>query len=255
MELEPLTFLIVCPLVFLGSVVDAIAGGGGLITLPAYLMAGVPPHLALGTSKLSSTMGMATSAWRLYRGGFTDLRLSVLPVAAAFVGSFVGARIALLVPEKFFELLLVGLLPFAALFVMSRKTLSDSARPIAASRQTTLLALCAFVCGAYDGFYGPGAGTLMLISFSAVARLAVREAAGQMKVVNFSSGLAAFVSYAVAGEVNWTLGLAAGFFGIAGHYIGAGLVIKNGVRVVRPLIVLVIAALLVRTAWNYLAGG
>ena len=254
MELELSTFLIVCPLVFLGSVVDAIAGGGGLITLPAYLMAGVPPHLALGTSKLSSTMGMATSAWRLYRSGFTNLRLSVLPVAAAFVGSFVGARLALLVPEAVFELLLVGMLPFAALFVMSKKTLSANPEAISPTRQMALLALCAFLCGTYDGFYGPGAGTLMLISFSAVAHLAVREAAGQMKMVNFSSGLAAFVSYAVAGEVNWALGLAAGLFGIAGHYIGAGLVIKNGVRVVRPLIVLVIAALFAKTAWDYFAG-
>ena len=253
MELELSTFLIVCPLVFLGSVVDAIAGGGGLITLPAYLMAGVPPHLALGTSKLSSTMGMATSAWRLYRSGFTNLRLSVLPVAAAFVGSFVGARLALLVPEAVFELLLVGMLPFAALFVMSKKTLSDNPEAISPTRQMALLALCAFLCGTYDGFYGPGAGTLMLISFSAVAHLAVREAAGQMKMVNFSSGLAAFV-VAAAGEVNWALGLAAGLFGIAGRYIGAGLVIKNGVRVVRPLIVLVIAALFAKTAWDYFAG-
>lgn len=142
----------------MGSVVDAIAGGGGLITLPAYLMAGVPPHLALGTSKLSSTMGMATSAWRLYRSGFTNLRLSVLPVAAAFVGSFVGARLALLVPEAVFELLLVGMLPFAALFVMSKKTLSDNPEAISPTRQMALWR-CAPSCAApMTAFTGLGQG-------------------------------------------------------------------------------------------------
>ncbi len=252
MELDLSTFLIVCPLVFLGSVVDAVAGGGGLITLPAYLMAGVPPHLALGTSKFAGSLGMATSAWRLYRGGFTDLRLTGVPVAAAFVGSFAGARLALLVPEDVFKFLLIGLLPIAAVIVMKNKTLSENPPPIDARRQMILLGVSALVCGAYDGFYGPGAGTLMLISFCAVAHLAVREAAGQMKMVNSASGFAAFASFAAAGEVNWILGLVAGIFCIAGHYIGAGLVIKNGVRVVRPLIIVVIAALFVKTAWDYL---
>ena len=138
METDPVVFLIVCPLVFLGSVIDAVAGGGGLITLPAYLMAGVPAHLALGTSKLSSTMGMAASAWRLYRGGFTDLRLSVAPVAAAFAGSFLGARLALLVPEGVFELLLVGMLPFAAVFVLGKKTFPENPEPIARALATKL---------------------------------------------------------------------------------------------------------------------
>ena len=86
------TLLIVCPLVFLGGLVDSIAGGGGLITLPGYLLAGVPPHMAIGTNKLSSAMGMAISTVRLYRGGFIDLKMSVVPVLSAFVGSLVWAR-------------------------------------------------------------------------------------------------------------------------------------------------------------------
>ena len=81
------TLLIVCPLVFLGGLVDSIAGGGGLITLPGYLLAGVPPHMAIGTNKLSSAMGMAISTVRLYRGGFIDLKMSVVPVLSAFVAA------------------------------------------------------------------------------------------------------------------------------------------------------------------------
>ena len=251
MELDLLKLAIVCPLVFLGGLVDAIAGGGGLITLPAYLMAGVPAHLALGTNKLSSGLGMAMSTWRLYRGGFIDVRLAAVPIAAAFAGSLAGARCALLVPESVCELILITLLPVAAVLVMRKKTLEPEVTAIDPVRQKRLLALCAFVCGAYDGFYGPGAGTFMLILFSAVAHLAVRDAAGQMKIVNFSSGAAAFVTFAVAGEVDWALGRVAGAFGIAGHYIGAGLVLKNGARVVRPIIGVVLLALFAKTAWEY----
>ena len=118
------TLLIVCPLVFLGGLVDSIAGGGGLITLPGYLLAGVPPHMAIGTNKLSSAMGMAISTVRLYRGGFIDLKMSVVPVLSAFVGSLVGARIALMVPPSVFQIILVLCLPVAAFLVMRDKTLS-----------------------------------------------------------------------------------------------------------------------------------
>ena len=226
------TLLIVCPLVFLGGFVDSIAGGGGLITLPGYLIAGVPPHLAIGTNKLSSAMGMCISTVRLWRGGFIDMRMAMVPVAAAFIGSLVGAAVALMVPASVFQIILLCCLPISAVVVMRKKTLEP---------------------GTYDGFYGPGAGTFMLLAFSAVAKLGVRDAAGQMKIVNFSSGMAALATFAAAGEVNWILGLTAGIFGIAGHYIGSGLVMKNGSRIVRPIIGLVLVLLFAKVAWDYLS--
>lgn len=252
MPVDFTTLLIVCPLVFLGGLVDAIAGGGGLITLPGYLIAGVPAHVALGTNKLSSAMGMCISTVRLYRGGFIDLRLAGVPIAAAFIGSLVGARAALMVPETVFQLILIFCLPVVAILVMRKKALLPDTQEMEIARRWLLLGVCAFICGTYDGFYGPGAGAFMLLAFSAIAKLGVRDASGQMKIVNFASGLAALATFAVAGEVDWILGLAAGVFGIVGHYIGAGLVMKNGSRVVRPIIIVVLAILFIKTAWDYL---
>ncbi len=246
------TLIIVCPLVFLGALVDAVAGGGGLITLPAYLMAGMPAHMAIGTNKLSSAMAMFTSAARLYKNGYIDLRLALWPCAASFLGSIIGAGIALSVPEKIFELLLLALLPFAAILVMRKKTLDPKPVEMSDARRMAILSLCSLACGAYDGFYGPGAGTFMLILFSVCAHLDVRNSAGQMKMVNIASGLAALAAFAAAGEVNWMLGFAAGIFGISGSYIGAGLVVKEGVRIVRPIIGVVLCLLFAKTAWNYL---
>lgn len=135
------TLLIVCPLVFLGGLVDSIAGGGGLITLPGYLLAGVPPHMAIGTNKLSSAMGMAISTVRLYRGGFIDLKMSVVPVLSAFVGSLVGARIALMVPPSVFQIILVLCLPVAAFLVMRDKTLSPDGEEMEQKKRWLMLGL------------------------------------------------------------------------------------------------------------------
>lgn len=248
---DPVTLLIVCPLIFLGSFVDAIAGGGGLITVPAYLLAGIPPHVAIGTNKLSSSLGMVISTSRLYLGGFIDLRLVLVPMAVAFAGSLIGARIALLVPPDIFRILLVVLLPIVAVAVLRKRTVGDG-EEMDIRRRRLLMGLVALVCGTYDGFYGPGGGTFMLLGFAVIAKLDVRAAAGQMKMANFASGLAALATFGLAGQVDWMLGLIAGLFGIAGHWFGSGLVLKNGSRIVRPIIIVVLALLFVKTAWDFL---
>lgn len=119
------TLLLVCPLIFLGGFVDAVGGGGGLIAVPAYLLAGIPPHLAIGTNKLSSCMGKAACIWKLARSGFVDWKLSPIPVAVSFVGSYAGASIALNLPPRVFEIILVALLPIVA-FIVLRKRKTDS---------------------------------------------------------------------------------------------------------------------------------
>ena len=229
MELDLITFLIVCPLVFLGGLVDAVAGGGGLIALPAYLIAGVPAHLALGTNKLSSAMGTVVSAFRLWRAGFLNIRKSLPAIVCSLLG-------------------------IAAFFVLSKRAvMSNDEGIITARKQLVILCIASLICGAYDGFYGPGAGTFMLLAFTLWAKMGVRSASGTMKAVNLASNIAAFATFALSGEVIWLLGLTAGIFGIAGHYIGAGLVLQNGTKIVRPIIGAVLAVLFVKTAWELLS--
>ena len=124
---------------------------------------------------------------------------------------------------------------------------------ITARKQLVILCIASLICGAYDGFYGPGAGTFMLLAFTLWAKMGVRSASGTMKAVNLASNIAAFATFALSGEVIWLLGLTAGIFGIAGHYIGAGLVLQNGTKIVRPIIGAVLAVLFVKTAWGLLS--
>ncbi len=242
------TLLIVCPLVFLGGLVDSIAGGGGIITLPAYLMAGVPAHMALATNKASSSVGTLVATARLARGGYIDVLLALPAVACALVGSPVGARMALLVPEGVFRVILMVALPLIAVLVLREKTLHPQTLPMSRRRRGLVMAACALACGCYDGFYGPGTGTFLLLCFSRFAGLGVRDASGQTKAVNLASNVAALVTFALSGQIWWSLGLIAGVFGIAGNYIGAGLVLRGGIRAVRPIIAVVLAALFVKTA-------
>ena len=248
------TLLIVCPLVFLGGLVDSIAGGGGLITLPGYLLAGVPPHMAIGTNKLSSAMGMAISTVRLYRGGFIDLKMSVVPVLSAFVGSLVGARIALMVPPSVFQIILVLCLPVAAFLVMRDKTLSPDGEEMEQKKRWLMLGLVSFACGAYDGFYGPGTGTFLLLIFCNLAKLDVRTAGGNVKLVNLASNIGALVTSLMSGKVFLVLGLIGTVTSFLGHFLGAGLAIKNGSKIVKPAVILVLVLLAAKVIQGLIAG-
>ena len=135
MELSFSVYLIICPLVFLAGFIDSIAGGGGLISLPAYLFAGIPVHLAMGTNKLSSTMGAVTASYRYYRNGFTDLFLCIPSIITALAGSAVGTSLTLLVNERYLQWLLIAVLPVIAFFVLRKKELQASGAAFSRPKQ------------------------------------------------------------------------------------------------------------------------
>ena len=240
-------FFIVCPLVFLAGFVDAIAGGGGLISLPAYMFAGVPVHNAIATNKLSSATGTAVSTWHLVKSRCVDLFLVPGTVACAFVGSIAGANLALIISDKVLKTVLVFVLPVVAFCVLRDKNLKPVIpEGFTRKKQYLIMAACSFVIGIYDGFYGPGTGTFLLLVLTGAARYTMKEAAGTTKAINLSSNVAAFVTFVIHGKIIYTLGLAAAICSILGNYIGSGLVLGNGQKIVRPLILVVLAILFVK---------
>lgn len=247
-----ISYLIVCPLVFLAGFVDAIAGGGGLISLPAYIIAGVPAHFALGTNKLASSMGTTVSTARYLKNGYIKgkdmVQIAVCASVVSLIGSSVGSSLALLVSEQVIKNLMVVVLPVVAFYVLRNKNLGSVAagEPLPAKKTFAISVLAAFFVGGYDGFYGPGTGTFLILILTGAARMDVRKASALTKVINLSSNVAALATFLVNGAVNYQLGLAAGVFCIAGHYIGSGLVVHNGQRVVRPVVLLVLAVLFVK---------
>ncbi len=243
---------IICPLIFIGGLVDAIGGGGGLITLPAYLIAGLPVHVSIGTNKLSSSMGTALTFTKYFINGYMPVKLSIIGIAGAFIGSSLGAKTALLIGDHAFKILMLFMIPVIAFYVFKSQDLlreSTGSDEIINFRTYIFCALVALGTGFYDGFYGPGAGTFMLLLMAA-AGLSVQKANGVAKAINLTTNIAALVVYFMNNKVILPLGLTAGFFSIAGNYIGAKFFERGGSKAVRPVILIVLALFFVRIIYD-----
>ncbi len=246
MELSIWTFIIVCPMVFLASFVDAVAGGGGLISLPAYLLAGVPPKLAIGTNKLSSATGTVFSTARYCKNGCFDLKLALPSIVVALIGSYIGAKIVLVTSDEILKYVLIIVLPVTAFFVLKKKNFEQVKNKPKRKTQFIIAVIASFIIGMYDGFYGPGTGTFLILIYTGLVKLDLLTASGNTKLVNLSSNVAALVTFIFSGNIVYALGFAASVFSIAGHYLGAGMVMKSGTKIVKPIIILVILLLLIK---------
>ena len=246
-------FLIICPLLFLAGFVDSIGGGGGIISLPAYLLAGLPPHTAIATNKLSSSCGSSLTTIRFLRHGLVNLRLAIPSVLTACLGSFLGAKLSLLVSEDVLKYILFAVLPVAAFFVLNRRLFQDRGQEKAEADRRTMIVciLSALVIGAYDGFYGPGTGTFLIIAFTVFARMSVSAANAQAKVINLTSNLASLAVYLLHGQVLILLGLAGAACNMLGNYLGSGLALSKGSKIVRPVILGVLLLLLLKLIFNF----
>ena len=246
MEIGIATFLIVCPLAFLAGFVDAVAGGGGLISLPAFLIAGLPVHNAIATNKLASSMGTTVATISFARRGYIIWRQSAFFIPCALLGSALGANLALMIGSETFTILMLVILPVTAFYVLRAKPLDEPREPYPFGKTIAIGMAIAFGIGLYDGFYGPGTGTFLLLLLTAVAHLRLTNANGVTKTINLSTNLAALVVFIVNGKVIFALGLVAGLFNIAGNYIGAHRFESNGSKIVRPMMIVVLSIFFVR---------
>ena len=246
MALTPKMILIVVIGVFLASFTDGVAGGGGIISVPTYFLAGLPVHLALGTNKLSSSIGTAVSAARFVRGGYVDWKLAVPSVALALYGAHLGTRLQLALDETYLKWLLLIVLPIVAVVVLRQKKLPEEAGDVPPGRRTAIVLAASFVVGAYDGFYGPGTGTFLVLIYCGLAKMDLRTASGNVKLVNLASNIGALATSLMSGKVFLVLGLIGALASVAGHYIGSGLAIKNGSKIVRPVILGVLILLAIK---------
>ncbi len=297
---------------------DSIAGGGGLISLPAFLLAGLPPHMALATNKFSSSIGTTASTARFFSQGYMHQDAFVY-IVLALTGAHLGSSLAVQVPERYFQYLMLIILPIVSAisfygdYVRRRQRESEEMRPgkvkmqsddaeasqvylIEAGQQVQseadqapslsstpasassltpspdpvpdpapaffaglskqqffLAAASALVVGTYDGFYGPGTGTFLILLLTQVAHIDVRRAAATTKAINLSSNIGSLTFFLGTQLIDYRLGLVSAVFSMLGHYLGSGLVIKDGQKYVRPLIVVVLLLLFIKIISDLLA--
>ena len=254
MELAELAhiWIIVCPLVFLGGLIDAVAGGGGLITLPAYLIAGLPAHMASGTNKCGNAFGTVLATGRFLKRGDVHIPSAIAGAIGALAGAWVGARLNLIMPEQMLYYIMLAVVPVMALFLLFKRDFGqeDQSGTLSRGQLMAMAVGIGLVIGGYDGFFGPGAGTFLMLAFTGLCRFDLLTASGNTKVANSASNLASLVTFAIAGKVMWVVGIPAALCGIAGNYVGSGLALKGGAKVIRPMFFVVLLLLLIRLIYD-----
>ncbi|MBQ9274086.1 MAG: TSUP family transporter [Succinivibrio sp.] len=246
-------YALVCVMVFAAGFVDAIAGGGGLISIPGYMIAGLPAHFALGTNKLSSTLGTMVATLRFVRQGYILWKLALCCSVAGLVGSVLGAHAAILINERMLKIAMLFIIPATAVFLMRSRSFkrSDTASVTTVSPAGFVTAISiSLAIGIYDGIYGPGTGTFLILLFTAIVHLSLRKANGTAKVINLTTNISALIVFLVSGKVMIIMGLIAGVFNMAGNYLGAVMFSRGGAKIVRPMMLTVMGIFMVKVIYE-----
>lgn len=238
----------------LAGFIDSIAGGGGLISMPALLLAGASPVEALATNKLQGTFGSATATWAYARAGQVNLRKQLPMAMISCLASAAGATLAHLIPAEALRIMMPVVLVVVALYFALKPGLSDHDK---VQRMTpTLFGLTLVpLVGAYDGFFGPGAGSFFMLGFVMLAGYGVLKATAHTKMLNFASNLGALAVFAFSGSTWWATGLAMALAQVVGASIGAKLAMRIGSRLIKPLLVVSSSAMAIRLLWQVWSAG
>lgn len=234
---------------FVAGFIDAIAGGGGLIVVPALMLAGLSPAQTLATNKVQASFGSFAAAYSYTRRGLVRPVGQILPALAAFLAGLAGALLITVLPTDVLHLVMPGLLIALALFFALRKGLDDADR---VQRIKPLVFAVAFapLIGFYDGFFGPGAGAFYMIGFVTLAGYGLLKATAHTKVLNFASNAGGLLGFVIFGEPVWLLGLLMGVSTLLGALLGARAAVAVGARLIRPLLVVTSAAMALRLLWG-----
>jgi uncharacterized membrane protein YfcA len=243
-----------CIAAFAGGFIDSVAGGGGLITIPALLAAGVPPHAVLGTNKLQSMCGTACALANFHRHAKVLWRIAAAGIPFALAGSVIGARLALALPQAALAKVLVVILPPAAIMIFASRSLLHPVG-IHAARGARLwipTVVACFAVGAYDGFFGPGTGTFLIVALVLASRIPLINATATAKTFNLASNAGALATFVVSGNVDYAIALAMAAANVAGNYLGSRSAVRRGDEFVRRFLIAATSLLFAYLAWKYL---
>ncbi|HBT19108.1 MAG TPA: hypothetical protein DEA52_03540 [Clostridiaceae bacterium] len=231
--------LFLCAAGFVGAFVDSVAGGGGLVTIPAYLLVGVPPHLALGTNKFAATMGSFISTRGYAKSSMVNFRLLRVAVPMTALGAILGVQAVLKVPQDFLYPLVSVAILLVALYTVFKKDLGKiNGFTTITKKKVIFVSLVGFTLGFYDGFFGPGTGSFLIFIFIKFLKFDFTHASGNAKLINFTSNFTSLITFALAGKIDYLIGIPIGIFMILGSILGTNLAIKNGAKFIKPIFLL-----------------
>lgn len=234
-----ITIILLCAAGFVAAFVDSIAGGGGLISLPALLLAGVPAHYSLGTNKFASTTASFTSSIKYARSGKINFKLVKFMIPCTLVGAILGAKLVLKIDQKFLYPLVLVLLLFVGIYSMFSKTIGqqDCSLDNPPGKKIVEGCVLAFCLGFYDGFFGPGTGSFLIFGLIGIFKFNFIKAGGNARILNFTSNIAALFMFVINGKIKYLYGVPFALSMIVGARLGTIFALKHGTRLIKPIFV------------------
>ena len=250
MEIELWQYAVVFLLIGFSGFIDAIAGGGGLISVPTYLALGMPAELILGTNKCVSSTGTTFAVFRYVKNRTILWKTVTYAIIAALLGSAIGASLSTYLSRSLIFTLLLAVIPIL-FYLQARHMQSQSVKPELTRQQIAFRAILAgFFIGGYDGIFGPGTGTFLLLAFMVFLHMGTREASANARIVNYASNVSAFIYFLIQGRIFWPVAMVAIVASICGNWLGSGLVIRDADRVVVPVFRFVLLLLMLKCSYD-----
>ncbi len=223
---------------FLASFIDSIAGGGGLISVPAFMIAGLSAHVVLGTNKFAATTGSFTSSLKFAKSGLCNFKLLKILIPFTFVGSILGVKTVLLIDQKFLQPLVLVLVLCIGVYTLFSKSIGQEDNFTGLNKKNiTLGILLAFSLGFYDGFFGPGTGSFLVFGMINIFGFNFLNASANARFLNFVSNVTALVTFAFSASINYKIGAMVAVFMVIGARAGTKLAIKKGAKIIKPIFV------------------
>lgn len=230
--------IFLCMAGFLAAFVDSIAGGGGLISVPAYMLAGLPAHMVLGTNKFSSTAGSFTSSLGFIKSGKANFKLLKYLIPFTFIGAMLGVRAVLNIDQKFLNGLALILIMFIGIYTLFSKSLGLEDKFQGLTKKNVIWGIMlALSLGFYDGFFGPGTGSFLVFGFISIFGFNFVSSSANARILNFTSNITSLILFAINGKINYTIGLPVALCMIIGAKLGTSVALKKGSRLIKPIFV------------------
>ncbi len=244
--------LIVCFVFFIGGIVDATCGGGGLVIVPGLLAVGMPPHTTVGTNQFAQLFGTTTALIKYHRSGNINWNIAFMSAPFALIGAFVGARLNLLISEHYLQIVMLALMPVLLMFsIVAKPGEDDKSDTVSKGRMFIGAALIGLVVGGYHAFYGPASGLFFVIAYTTVTKLDMLKANGIARFELILANIVGGSIYAFADNMCWKAIIPATIAYIGGNYLGASLAISKGAKFIRPIYYCVLAGLFIKLIYDF----
>ena len=245
--------IFLCIAGFLASFVDSIAGGGGLISIPAFMLAGLPPHMVLGTNKFSATAGSFTSSLKFIKSGKANFKLLKYLIPFTFLGAILGVKAVLNIDQKFLTGLVLVLIMFIGVYTFFSKSLGLEDKFYGLTKKSVIYGIIlALSLGFYDGFFGPGTGSFLIFGLISIFGFNFVSSSANARILNFISNVTALVLFALNGKIDYTLGIPVALFMIIGAKMGTSVALNKGSKLIKPIFVTMSLAVAVKMFVGFL---